>query len=190
MRMPVVRDSVLRGTDHELKCQPLERSDAARGAAACVAAELPGRGEIAMPARVVSGQSIGIVVEDAKNRRRILPIIPRGTGLPARTNRRLTVSNDRESMTLSLVESSGVDSSDWHSLGRYDFQIDDAQPASRMIGFELDFNGLLNVRAQISGGSAAVASASTRMRSLPEPVLSEDNIREWMEWLDRLMPKR
>ncbi|MEM8671919.1 MAG: Hsp70 family protein [Planctomycetota bacterium] len=185
MRMSTVRDAVLRGIDHGVDCLPLDRSDAARGAAACVAAELPGRGDVSMPARVVTGQSIGIVVEDAKSRRRILPIIPRGTGLPARTNRRLTVGKDRASMTLSLVESSGVDGSDWHSLGRYDFQVDQAHPATRMIGFELDFNGMLNVRAQESA-----TSGSTRLKSLPEPMLTDEELTEWTEWLDRLMPKR
>ncbi len=185
MRMPTVRDAVLRGADHDMQFYPLDRTDAARGAAACVAAELPGRGDVTMPPRVVAGQTIGIVVEDAKNRRRILPIIPQGTGLPARTNRRLTVGKERQSMTLSLVESAGVEGQDWHSLGRYDFQLDASSPSVRMIGFELDFNGMLNVRAQTPG-----QPGSTRLRPLPEPMLSEDSIAEWTEWLDRLMPRR
>ncbi|MGB0597894.1 MAG: protein kinase domain-containing protein [Rubripirellula sp.] len=185
MRMPTLRDAVLRDTPHEVACHSLDRSDAARGAAACVASELPGRGDFAKPPRIVSGQSIGIVVEDAKNRRRILPIIPRGTGLPARTNRRLTVGKERDSMTLSLVESSGIDGSDWHSLGRYAFQVDESNPATRMIGFELDFNGLLTVRAQEAG-----SLGSKRLRSLPDPPLSDERVAEWTEWLDGLMAKR
>ena len=108
-----------------------------------------------MPPRGVTSQTIGIVVEDAKGRRRILPIIPKGTALPARTNRRLTVGSDRDSMTLSLVESSGVEGDDWHSLGRYDFDIGQSKNRARMIGFEVNVNGMLNVRAQTPGTSSS-----------------------------------
>jgi molecular chaperone DnaK (HSP70) len=176
-----IRDAVLKGLDENAIVHPIDRGDVARGAVACLAAELPGRTGLTMPPRSVSGQSIGIVVEDAKKRRRILPIIPKGTVLPARTNRRLTVGKERESMTLSVVESSGLASDDWHSLGRYDFQIGDSRVRSRMIGFEVNVNGLLNVRAQLPG-----KPGSTRLPSLPEPVLSEEAVAEWTEWVTGL----
>jgi serine/threonine protein kinase len=181
MRIGQVRDAVLKGLHPQAAFHPVDRSDVARGAAACLAAELPGRTGLTMPPRSVSGQSLGIVVEDAKKRRRILPIIPKGTSLPARTNRRLTVVKERDSMTLSLVESSGVANEDWHSLGRYDFQLGDSRVRSRMIGFEVNVNGLLQVRAQLPG-----KPGSTRLPSLPEPVLSEEAIAEWIDWLASL----
>ncbi len=127
LRIAAIRDAVLRGHRENLTIHAMDRVDCARGAAACLVAELPGRREAAMPPRGVTTQTIGIVVNDVKGRRRILPIIPKGTSLPARTNRRLTVGSDRDSMTLSLVESSGVEGDDWHSLGRYDFEIGESK---------------------------------------------------------------
>ncbi len=152
LRLKGVRNSILRGLNKSVEFHSVDRVDVARGAAACLAGELPGRGDIARPPSGVTSQTIGIVVEDKSGRRRILPIIAKGTTLPARTNRRLTVGKDRATMTLSLVESSGVASDDWHSLGRYDFEIGDQQSnrnnRMRMIGFEVDMNGILSIRAQ------------------------------------------
>jgi molecular chaperone DnaK (HSP70) len=179
MRISTIRKAVLRGLRQEAKVQSVDRSDAARGAAACLASELPGRRDSAMPPRAITGQSIGIVVNDSKGRRRILPIIPKGTSLPARTNRRLTVGNERESMTLSLVESSGVKGDDWQSLGRYDFEVGDSTNRTRMIGFEVNVNGLLSVRAQAPG-----TLGSTKLNSLPEPTLPEESMEDWITWLD------
>jgi serine/threonine protein kinase len=179
LRIPTIRDAVLRGHSEKLEISPLDRADTARGAAACLAAELPGRREISMPPRSVTSQSIGLVVNDAKGRRRILPIIPKGTALPARTNRRLTVGAERESMTLSLVESSGVEGDDWHSLGRHDFEVGDSKTRTRMIGFELNVNGVLTVRAQAPG-----TSGSTKLATLPTPALSDEDLIEWTKWID------
>ena len=179
MRIAVVRDAVLGGLIADADIQPTDRTDAARGAAACLASELPGRGGLRMPPRAVTSQTLGIVVEDAKKRRRILPIIPKGTGLPARTNRRLTVGRDRSSMTLSLVESSGAAGDDWHSLGRYDFEITDPSRRSRLIGFEINVNGVLQVRAQQPGKPGG----SAKLAEIPTPNLSEEAIEEWMQWL-------
>lgn len=181
LRNATIRSAVLRGHSEEMEFHPMDRADAARGAAACLTAELPGRRECAMPPRGVTTQSIGIVVNDAKGRRRILPIIPKGTSLPARANRRLTVGSERESMTLSLVESSGVDSDDWHSLGRYDFEIGESKNRARMIGFEVNVNGMLTVRAQAPG-----TPSSSKLPPLPTPVLTEEDIAEWTQWLDSL----
>jgi hypothetical protein len=182
LKIPMVRSAVLRGINPEVTYSPVDRTDTARGAAACLAAELPGRGAaIAMPARGVTGQTIGIVVEDVKGRRRILPLIPFGTSLPARTNRRLTVGSERNSMTLSLVESSGLSRNDWQTLGRYEIKIDEGVQRARMIGFEIDVNGLLVVRAQAEG-----ATSSNKLPTLPEPKLSDDQMAEWTRWLDTL----
>jgi hypothetical protein len=182
LRIGVVRNAVLRGISDKIEFSPVDRTDTARGAAACLAAELPGRGaSFAMPARGVTGQTIGIVVEDIKGRRRILPLIPFGTSLPARTNRRLAVGSERDSMTLSLVESSGLSRNGWHSLGRYEIQIAEAQHRSRMIGFEVDVNGILVVRAQAHG-----APSSNKLATLPEPKLSAEQMADWSRWLDTL----
>ena len=183
LKIPMVRNAVLRGINPDVTYSMVDRTDTARGAAACLAAELPGRGaSIAMPARGVTGQTIGIVVEDVKGRRRILPLIPFGTSLPARTNRRLTVGSERDSMTLSLVESSGLSRNDWQTLGRSEIKIDDGVNRSRMIGFEIDVNGLLIVRAQAEG-----ATSSNRMPTLPEPKLTDEQIAEWTRWLDAIL---
>ncbi|QDT08687.1 protein kinase domain-containing protein [Planctomycetes bacterium K23_9] len=168
-----------------MKFVALERSDIASGAAACLAGELPGRREVAMPPMCVTSQSIGIVVEDTRGRRRILPIMPRGTALPARTNRRLTVGKERDSMTLSLVESSGVNSTDWQSLGRYTFEIEAGHAnrlkRTRMIGFELNINGMLLCRAQTPG-----TPGSTKLSILPAPMLSDDEVATWKKWINDL----
>jgi molecular chaperone DnaK (HSP70) len=182
LKIPMVRNAVLRGINSEVTYSPVDRTDTAKGAAACLAAELPGRGAaIAMPARGVTGQTIGIVVEDVKGRRRILPLIPFGTSLPARTNRRLTVGSGRDSMTLSLVESSGLSRNDWQTLGRYEITIEEGAQRARMIGFEIDVNGLLVVRAQAEG-----ATSSNKLPTLPEPKLTDEKISEWTRWLDAL----
>ncbi len=198
MRIARVRDAVTAGLSAKVERRVVERIDVARGAAACLAAELPGRGDIAMPPRSITSQAIGIVIEDAKGRRRILPIIPKGTFLPARMNRRLTISKNRKSMTLSLVESSGVRGDDWHSLGRYEIDalssqssnqsttsVASPQPSqqstTRMIGFEINVNGTLNVRAQSHGSASSV-----KLPPLPKLAISDEAQVEWTQWLDTL----
>ncbi len=184
LRLKEVRDEVLRGLSDGVAVQTIDRTDIARGAAACLASELPGRGAIAASPQTVTSQTLGILVEDGQGRRRIMPIIPRGTILPARTNRRLTVSDSHQTMALSLVETSGVERDDWHSLGRYDFAIDEEQHGvesrARMIGFEINTNGLLTVRAQTPG-----MPGSTKLATLPKPTLSEEEVAAWARWIDK-----
>lgn len=183
LRIEPLRRALLGDYQDTTTIVAVERVDVARGAAACLAGELPGRGDVAMPPRCVTGQSIGIVVEDARGRRRILPIIPQSTALPARTNRRLTGSKKKDSMTLSLVESSGVHGEDWQSLGRYDFEFGpeaaNRLKRARMIGFELNVNGLLECRAQTPG-----TPGSERLATLPAPMMSPEQIAEWTQWIE------
>ena len=181
LRMPLIRNAVLRDRNNNARIRQMDRTHTAEGAAACLAAELPGRGEIAKPPRTISSQTIGLVVSDAKKRQRILPIIPKGTSLPARTNRRLTAGEDRSSMSLSLVESSGVAGDDWHSLGRFDFKIGESESRSRMIGFELDVNGVLNVRTQTPG-----SLGSSKLPKLPPPMVPDRDLDRWSQWLKLL----
>tara|TARA_R110002049_G_scaffold25016_1_gene88217 strand:+ start:1618 stop:4287 length:2670 start_codon:yes stop_codon:yes gene_type:complete len=189
LRLSDVRAELSIGLDTKMRTQSVDRGDVARGAAACLAGELPGRTSWTLPPRCVTSQTIGIVVEDRKGRRRILPIIPRGTALPARTNRRLTVGKSQSKMTLSLVESSGIKGDEWQTLGRYECDDDqtDAPKASgtkasgtRMIGFEVNVNGLLTVRSQTPG-----VPGSTRPTPMPTPNLSEEDVAFWKQWVDK-----
>jgi hypothetical protein len=84
-------------------------------------------------------------------------------------------------MTLSLVESSGFSRNDWQTLGRYEITIEEGAQRARMIGFEIDVNGLLVVRAQAEG-----ATSSNKLSTLPEPKLTNEQIAEWTRWLDTL----
>lgn len=194
LRIPELRQRVLASLSPDVQIETADRIDCARGAAACLAAELPGRGDRLMPPRSVTSQSIGIVVDNGKGRRRIMPIIPRGTLLPARTNRRLTISPDRATMTLSLAESSGPGEDDWHSLGRHEFRLNDdsgsgepgaaAVPATtrrraRHIGFEVDVNGVLTIRSQVPG-----APGSVKLQGLAASSLSEQTLASWTRWLE------
>ncbi|TWT81614.1 Serine/threonine-protein kinase PknB [Planctomycetes bacterium CA13] len=185
LRMHEVRAELLRGFRKDVTIQTVDRSDVARGAAASLAGELPGRSSMAMPHQSITTQTIGILVEDGRGRRRILPVIPAGTVIPARANRRLTVGENRETMALSLVESSGVERETWHSLGRYDFEIDEgsygSESRARMIGFEINVNGLLTVRVQTPG-----TPGSVRMDTLPKPNLSDEEVVLWTRWIDKL----
>ncbi|TWT51257.1 Serine/threonine-protein kinase PknB [Rubripirellula amarantea] len=193
LRIKQVRERVLPEAIQDIEMQSIDRADVARGAAACLASELPGRSDIMMPPRTVTSHSIGILVEDAKGRRRILPIIPKGTLLPARTNRRLTASSKRESMTVSLVESAGVKDDNWQTLGRYDLDVGSGagDQRTRTIGFEVNVNGLLTVRAPMPVSSTksntASVHASTKLSPLPEPNLSAQEISEWKTWIDKTM---
>lgn len=179
LQIPAVRKRLLSHFQDGMQVSSVDRSEVAKGAAACFDAELPGRSAFRQPPSGISSQTIGIVVEDVRRRRRILPIIPTGSALPARANRKLRVGRDRDYMTLSLVESSGVHGQDWHALGRYEFQIENPNYRSRTIGFEVDVNGLLQVRAQDSRKTGSV-----KLASLPECPLSEEVINQWKVWID------
>ncbi|MEM9645057.1 MAG: Hsp70 family protein, partial [Planctomycetota bacterium] len=188
LRIPEIRDRILSGFPERIEKRAIDGNEIACGAAACLAGELPGRGEIAMPPRNVASQQIGVLVEDHRGRNRILPIVPRGTILPARTNRRINAGKQSSSLTLSLVESSGLMGEEWQSLGQYSFDvlpddhpgrmISDVARRGRMIGFEVDVNGLLTVRAQTPN-----TPGSQRMPSLPAPSISESELSGWIEWV-------
>ncbi|KAA5540254.1 Hsp70 family protein [Roseiconus nitratireducens] len=183
--IPAVRHKLLKHLRRNLHVRQVDRSEVARGAAACLTAELPQRSDMLTPPRCVSSQTIGIVVEGTGGRRKILPIIPRGTILPARTNRKLTIARNRDSMTLSVVESSGVRGDNWHSLGRYEFEVDKGSSnqlkRTRLIGFELNVDGLLSVRAQTPG-----TPESKRLPIIPASLLQAEGEAEWIRWMSNL----
>lgn len=182
LKIEALRERVFKRLPEHMPIRITDRSDVARGAAACLEAELPQRSQVLVPPKSVAGQSIGIVIEDAQRRRRILPIIKRGEKLPARTNRKISIAQDRESMTLSVVESSGVRGESWHSLGRYTFEVDRQEEGkakrTRMISFELSVDGLLTVRAQTPG-----TPESKRLATIPEPTLPIKDEPEWTRWM-------
>ncbi len=190
LRLLPIKQSVFAGLKKGTPIQPIDGNDVACGAAACLAAELPGRGDIAMPPRNVTSQQIGVLVEDSRQRSRIMPIIPRGTLLPARTNRRITAGKQKQRLSMSLVESSGHRGEQWQSLGQYDFDLagpadligmpdQQATQPTRMMGFEIDVNGLLAVRAQTPG-----VPGSTKLSPLPAPAIDAADMPGWIEWLN------
>ncbi|KAA1259221.1 Serine/threonine-protein kinase PknB [Rubripirellula obstinata] len=186
LRMPGVAESLLDGLPKTTIKTSIDRGDVARGAAACLAAELPGRSDNGLPPRSVTSQTIGIVVEDKKGRRRILPIIPRGTLLPARTNRRLSVNDSREHLNVSLVESSGVDGSGWQTLGRHEIEVGSSGVGkrSRTISFEINVNGLLTVRAPMPGEATPSILTTRRLPALPAAAITDEELVDWKKWVE------
>ena len=184
LRIGHLRKRLLKKLPKSLEVRYVDRSDVARGAAGCLAAELPQRSDLLVPPRCVSGQTIGIVIEDQSGRHRILPIIPQGTTLPARTNRKLTIATGLDEMPLSIVESAGISHEQWQSLGRYDFEVnsgDSQVKRTRMVGFELNVDGLLVVRAQTPG-----TPESKKLKTIPEPMLPTKEEEGWASWIESL----
>jgi len=159
----------------------IERTDLARGAAICVAGELPGRGEIPLPPQTSTTHDFGLLVVDSKNRRRIRPIIPRGTAIPARTNRRIAAGASN-SQVLTVVESSTWRETAWRSLGSHRFNVT-SPDGSFELTFEIDVDGRLLIRQRDfeSGGFVKVPA-------LPQPTLTVDQLAEWTEWVQEWMP--
>ena len=158
-----------------------ERSDIARGAAICVAGELPGRGDIPLPPQSATSHDFGLLVVDSKNRRRIRPIIPRGTAIPARTNRRIA-TGAATSQVLTVVESSTWRETSWRSLGRHELAVEPNE-AYVEVTFEVNVDGRLIVRRRDpNSGSTGTLPA------LPTPTLTTEEVQEWTEWVREWMP--
>ncbi len=161
--------------------EQVERADAARGAALCIAGELPGRGDVPLPPQMLTSHDFGLLVVDAQRRRRIRPIIPRGTVIPARTNRRIATGTSLRH-TLTLVESSEGPGGGWRSLGSHRIELDDASDVLE-VTFEIDIDGQLIVRRRdIRTGRL------TTWESLPKLQLDATQEREWSDWIDEWVP--
>ncbi|MEM9365082.1 MAG: protein kinase [Planctomycetota bacterium] len=149
LKLPILQQVLLGDLNDQCLIESFDRADAARGAALALATELPGIRSGQLPARKIASQSIGFVVNDRHGRRRILPIIPRGTAVPARANRQLRGVSGEPEMKLSLVESTGRAAHPWQTLGRHLIEMgdEDSYP-SRQLGFEVDINGILSVHCE------------------------------------------
>ncbi|MFG0287598.1 MAG: protein kinase [Rhodopirellula sp. JB044] len=180
LRLPPIRKRVFSALTKETSIEFFDYTDAATGAAACVTSELPGHRDGVLPAQTIATHSVGFVVSEATGKRKILPIITRGTPTPARTNRQLGGTAKDEALTLALVESSGLDDEGWQTLGRHRISVDAAEHApTRKIGFEIDINGLLSVHLERPDLGRTV-----RLPSLPELGLSPDQWEDWREWVE------
>jgi len=180
-RMPAVRARLTQALGHEVEIFAVDRSDLARGAAAAVASELPGRTGIPFPPQATTAHDLGILIQDkGVQKRQVLPVVPRGTILPARTSRRVTVGLEHTEQTLTMVESFGWESPSWCSLGNYRFPAGNARSAIE-VTFEVDINGLLSVRTR-----DPETGQIQRMDPLPKPTLTNEALTEWGQWIDEL----
>lgn len=180
LRLPAIRDRVLGDLCPEATVELFERGDAARGAAACVASELPGNRQRGLPVRTIACRSIGFVVAEPDGRRGILPIIPRGTAVPARTNRQLRGKPKNNQVTLSLAESSGTTGEQWQTLGRHTIEVAEGETLpTRRLGFELDINGLLSVHLERPDLGRTIV-----LPSLPPPTVDESQWADWRQWIE------
>lgn len=159
----------------------IDRGDIARGAAACVAGELPGRGDIPLPPQPATCHDLGLLVVDAKGRRRIRTMIPRGTLIPARTSRRIASGNiSRQSLT--LVESSSWRETSWRSLGAHRIAIDPANPNLELT-FEVDMDGQLVIRRR-----DPQTGVIERLPQRPQPTFDAEELAQWTDWVAELLP--
>ena len=117
-RTPEIRRAIVAPLPPTTTVTDIDRESLAAGAAICLASQLPGTSVDLPPPRSVAGQTIGLAVEDAQGRTRILPVIPAGTPLPARMNRRVNRNPRGSTLALTVVESTGPLSAQWQTLGR------------------------------------------------------------------------
>lgn len=162
-----------------LELVPIERRALAEGAALAVAAELPGRIDLAGPPRGAAAYDLGMLATTADDPQpRTLPVIPRGSSLPARTGRRLTRLQAGHAKCITVVESSGGVGMPWRSLGSYELP-KTGPDVPLEAAFEVDINGLLTVR--LRNGSTGEA---TRLPMTPKPNLDREAISQWIDWVD------
>ena len=180
-RMSATRNRIAKKFSRETEFTLVERTDIARGASICVAGELPGRGDIPLPPQSATTHDLGLLVVDAKNRRRIRPIIPRGTAIPARTNRRIA-AGAATLQILTLVESSTWRETAWRSLGGHRISLEERE-AFFEVTFEVNVDGRLIVRRRDPNTGSTIT-----LPTLPQATLNADEVLEWTEWVKDLIP--
>jgi len=180
-RLAATRSRIAAKLNPDINWINIDRTDIARGAAACVAGELPGRGDIPLPPQPATCHDLGLLVIDSKGRRRIRTMIPRGTLIPARTSRRIAAGNiSRHS--LALVESSTWRETSWRSLGVHRLATDPANPNLELT-FEVNMDGqLIILRRDPQTGMIE------RLPSRPQPTFDQDELAQWTEWVAELLP--
>ncbi|TVP97899.1 MAG: hypothetical protein EA381_13930 [Planctomycetaceae bacterium] len=180
-RFDIIRQRLKERLNPQVTWVPISRGDIARGAAACVAGELPGRGELPLPPQAATCHDLGLLVIDSQGRRRIRPVIPRGTLIPARTTRRIASGGLRK-QTLMLVESSSWRETAWRSLGAHGIATE-PDGAKLELMFEVDIDGRLIVR-----GRNPQTGSIERLPPRPQPTFDEEELIQWGEWVAELLP--
>jgi molecular chaperone DnaK (HSP70) len=157
---------------------PVDRRTLAMGAALAAAAELPGRTTATSPPLSAATYDLGLVAYASGDAQpRTVPVIPRGTALPARTGRRLSRVGEKGEQSITVVESAGGVGRPWRALGTHSLLPTDIHKNQEAI-FEVDIDGLLSIRLR-----SAETGETTRLPVLPQPTLSPDDIRLWRNWL-------
>jgi eukaryotic-like serine/threonine-protein kinase len=165
--------------DCHIDLVPIDRRSLAQGAALAVAAELPGRTDLAGPPRGSAAYDLGMLAATADDPQpRTLPVIPRGSALPARTGRRLTRLIAGQTRSITVVESSGGYERPWRSLGSHPLPETNGDVPLEA-AFEVDINGLLTVR--LRNGATGEA---TRLPMSPQPNLDRNAIDRWSDWVE------
>lgn len=179
LRLPPIRQRVFAGLPPSAEVEFFDYTDAARGAVACVAAELPGNRGGLLPVQSRTSHSVGFIVADRGGNRKILPIIARQTNTPARSNRQLGGKTKDNHLTLALVESSGVDDEAWQTLGRHSIAVNPGDQAPvRRLGFEIDINGLLSVHIE-----RPELGRTVQLPALPQLAVTTEQWEDWREWV-------
>lgn len=175
------RQRILAAINAEVSGIVIDRTDLARGAAACIAGELPGRGDIPLPPQPCTCHAIGLLVIDPHQRRRIRTMIPRGTPLPTRTSRRIAARNT-DTQSLTLVESSTWRETSWRSLGGHRLATSKENPNLELT-FEVDIDGQLIIRRR-----DPLSGMIEILPDRPQPNLTAEEVEQWAEWVADLLP--
>lgn len=180
-RLASVRRSLSDLLGAETEYLPVDRRALAHGAAMAAAAELPGRSNIAGPPQAAATYDLGLLAYAGdQSQPKTLPVIPRGSALPARTGRRLAPLKNGSQKTLTVVESAGGLGRPWRSLGTHPLPDISGNPVLEA-AFEVDINGLLTVRLR-----NATTGETTRLPDLPTPMLTADEISQWASWVEEV----
>lgn len=178
-RLASVRRSLIDLIGDSREFIPIDRRMLAKGAALAAASELPGRSDIAGPPQAAATYDLGLLAYTSSDPQpRTLPVIPRGSALPARTGRRLAPLKDGSQRTLTVVESAGGLDRPWRSLGTHPLPEIQDNPVLEA-AFEVDINGLLTVRLR-----NASTGETTRLPDVPASTLDAEELARWTSWAE------
>lgn len=185
-RLDSVRSSITELIGSNIEMVPLDRRAIAHGAAMAAAAELPGRTDIAKPPQAATTYDLGLLAYANNDPQpRTMPVIPRGTMLPARTSRRLAFGKSQSDKpatlkTITVVESAGNVQRQWRSLGTY--PLPESSPGTPVEAvYEVDVDGIVSVRIR-----DALTGSTQRLPELPKPTLDQHQLNHWTSWVEEL----